>query len=380
MTVKGVTKRGEYTYRFTLSLGTDRNGKSIRKTMTYKVPTGTSPAKAEKMVLAAYVDFQKKYKYTADLDENMRFSELVKLYLQQYAPNKLKPVTKFNYEMDLNKHLLPVYGNRKVMSIKTAELSTFFTSLPLSPETMRKLKTVMSSVMSFGVRQGYIVHNPCRGALYKEDPSREKKIKYLTPDQCRQLLQLTEEYSTFNTIIQILVFTGLRIGECLCLKWSNLDFEYSTLTVSNTLAYAYKAKYQSTPKNDTSYRTLKLGQYSMSLLRRHKEEQDKLKGIVEEDWKYPDLIFTNDMGGYLEYCSINKKLQRLLEKNGLPQVTVHALRHSNASLLINNGVDLKAVSSQLGHCNINITADTYGHIFDEYKARISQSLEDKLIG
>ncbi len=265
------------------------------------------------------------------------------------------------------------------MSIKTSELTAFFTGLPLSSETTRKLKTVMSSVFSFGVKQGYILHNPCRGALYKEDTSTVKKIKYLTPDQCRKLMQLTSDYSAFNTIIQFLVFTGLRIGECLCLKWSNLDFEHNTITVSNTLAYAYKAKYQSSPKNETSYRTLKLGQYSMSLLKRHKEEQDKLKEIVCDAWKHPDLIFTNEIGEYLDYGSINKKLQKLLEENDLPSVTVHALRHSNASLLINNGVDIKAVSSQLGHCNINITADTYGHIFDEYKARIAESLEDSLM-
>jgi len=192
-------------------------------------------------------------------------------------------------------------------------------------------------------------------------------------------MQLTSDYSVFNTVIQFLVFTGLRISECLCLKWSNLNPEFNTLTVSNTLAYAYKEKYQSSPKNNTSYRTLKLGQYSMALLARHKEAQEKLKEAAGDGWVHPDLIFSNKIGGYLDYSSINKKLQKLLIENDLPYVTVHTLRHSNASLLINNGVDIKAVSSQLGHCNINITADTYGHIFDEYKARISQSLEDCLL-
>ena len=117
----------------------------------------------------------------------------------------------------------------------------------------------------------------------------------------------------------------------------------------------------------------------MSILKRHKEQQDKLKAVVGDAWKYPDFIFTTEIGDYMNYGSINEKLKKLLKENDLPCVTVHALRHSNASLLINNGVDLKAVSSQLGHCNINITADTYGHIFDEYKARISKSLEDSLI-
>lgn len=379
MNIRGVTKRGENTYRFTLSLGFDGNGKNIRKTMTFKVPAGTAPTKAEKMVMEAYNDFKKLHKHTQDLEEHMRFKELVNIYFRDFAPNKLKPVTRYNYERDLKLHILPVYANRKVMSIKTSELTTFFTGLPLSSETTRKLRTIMSSVMTFGVKQGYISKNPCRDALYKEDVSETKKIKFLTPDQCRKLINLTNEYSSFNTIVKFLIFSGMRIGECLCLRWSNLDWENSTIGVRRTLAYAYKEKYESSTKNESSYRTLKLGEFSMSILKKHKEEQDKLKEIVGDAWKNPDFIFTTEIGEYMNYGSINNKLKKLLKENDLPCVTAHALRHSNASLLINNGVDLKAVSSQLGHCNINITADTYGHIFDEYKAKIAKSLEDCLL-
>ena len=107
--------------------------------------------------------------------------------------------------------------------------------------------------------------------------------------------------------------------------------------------------------------------------------QDELKAIVARAWQHPDFVFTNEVGKYIDYNSVNDKLQKLLEENGLPVVTVHALRHTNASLMINGGIDLKAVSAQLGHCNISITADTYGHIFDAYKAKIAKSIEDKLL-
>jgi len=117
----------------------------------------------------------------------------------------------------------------------------------------------------------------------------------------------------------------------------------------------------------------------MSLLKRHKEKHDELKAIVGKAWKHPNFVFTTEIGEYINYGSINDKLKALLEENGLPILTVHALRHTNASLMINSGVDIKAVSAQLGHCNISITADTYGHIFDAYKARIAQSVEDKLL-
>ena len=379
MKIKGVTKRGKNTYRFTLSLGFDGNGNNIRKTRTFKVPEGTSDTKAEKLVMAAYSDFQREYKYSQDLEEHMRFNELVEIYFRDFAPNELKPVTRYNYEKDLAIHITPVFGNRKIMSIKTSELTTFFTHMDLSSETTRKLRTIMSSVMNFGVKQGYIPKNPCHGALYKRETAKAKKIKYLDQQQSRKLMELTSEYSIFNTIIQMLLFTGLRIGECLCLQWDDVDFEHSTISISETLAYAYYEKYESTTKNTQSVRTLKLGEYSMSLLKRHKEKQDELKAIVGKAWKHPDFVFTTEIGEYINYGSINDKLKALLEENGLPILTVHALRHTNASLMINSGVDIKAVSAQLGHCNISITADTYGHIFDAYKARIAQSVEDKLL-
>ena len=105
MHIKGVTKRGERTYRFTVSLGSDGRGRSIRKTKTFKVPEGTSSTKEEKMVMAAYADFQRKHKHSQNLEEHMRFSELVEIYFRDFAPNELKPVTRYNYEKNLKTHI-----------------------------------------------------------------------------------------------------------------------------------------------------------------------------------------------------------------------------------------------------------------------------------
>ena len=349
MNIKGVTKRGENTYRFTISQGFDGRGKHIRKTKTYKVPEGTPPSKAEKLVIEAFATFRKQHKMSQELEEHMRFKELVEIYFRDFAPNQLKPVTRYNYEKNLNTHILPVFGNKKISSIKTAELTKFFTHLDLSSETTRKLKIVMSSVFNFGVQQGYIINNPCKGALYKKDKSQNKKIKYLDQEQSRKLMELTSEYSIFNTIIQVLLFTGLRIGECLCLEWDSVDFEQGTISVTQTLAYAYKEKYESCPKNIQSIRTIKVGEYTLALLKRHKEKQDENKQIVGKAWQHPECVFTDEIGRYINYCSINVKLKKLLKENGLPIVTPHALRHTNASLMINSGISLKAVSAQLGH-------------------------------
>ena len=379
MNIKGVAQRGENTYRFTVSCGFDGKGKQIRHTMTFKVPDGTAPSKAEKLVMEAYTDFSRKCKYSQGLDENMRFKELVEIYLREYAKNELKEVTSYNYRRDLEIHMLPVFGNKEIKDITTPALTAFFTGMDKSSETTRKLKTVMSSVFTYGVNQGYIKTNPCYGALYKKDPSKAKKVKFLDKGQCQKLMAATSEYSTFNTIIQFLLFTGLRIGECLALRWSDISFDDNTISINHTLSFADDKWFLSVPKTQTSFRTIKLSTYSKELLLRHKREQDKLKETVGDAWVHPDIVFTSAIGNYYCRSFTNKQLKKILVDNDLPALSVHALRHSNASLMINNGFDVKAISEHLGHCNTAITSDIYTHIFKEYKAKMAESIEKDLI-
>ena len=379
MNVKGIAQRGDNTYRFTVSCGFDGNGKHIRKTMTYKVPEGTAPTKAEKMVVDAYLDFEAKCKGNQRFKANMKFSELVDIFLNEYASRELKPVTKYNYERDLQLHVLPVFGKKKANSITTADITTFLTQMNKSSETTRKLRTVISSVFSYGKSQGYVAQNPCVGALYKTAQAPVKKTKFLDKEQCQTLMGATSEYSIVNTIIQFVLFTGMRIGECLGLTWDCVDFENNTVTIVNNLSFAYDEWYLSTPKTEGSERIIKLSDYTRSLLQIHKQHQDEAKSVVGSAWAHPEIVFASSIGNFFDRTFVNKYLKKTCEENGLPPISVHKLRHSNASLLINSGTALKAVSQRLGHCNIAITADIYGHIFDSYEARMAQSLENDLL-
>ena len=224
-----------------------------------------------------------------------------------------------------------------------------------------------------------ILFQKCAGVVYKKDPSKAKKIKYLDKEQCQKLMSVTSEYSTFNTIIQFLLFTGLRIGECLALRWCDIDFEHNTVTICHTLSFADDKWFLSVPKTETSFRTIRLSTYSKELLLRHKREQDRLKETVGDAWVHPGIVFTSAIGNYYCRSFTNKQLKKILVDNDLPALSVHALRHSNASLMINNGFDVKAISEHLWHCNTAITSDIYTHIFKEYKAKMAESIEKDLI-
>ena len=379
MDIKGIRQRGENTYQFTVSCGFDGNGKHIRNTMTYKVPAGTTPSKVEKVVTQAYFEFEAKCKGIPTFKSNMRFSELVEHFLNEYATNRLKPVTKYNYERDLEIHILPAFGNRKANSITTAELTTFFTQLNKSSETTRKLKTIMSSVFSYGKTQGYVYQNPCSGALYKKDAEETKKVQFLDKDQCRTLIEATSEYSIVNTIIHFALFSGARIGECLGLTWECVDFHNNTVTIVNNLCFAYGKWFISSTKTKSGTRTIKMSQYIMDLLKVHKQHQDEAKKIVGRAWAQPRVVFTSPIGNFYDRTYVNKYLKSVCVANGLPPISVHKLRHSNVSLLINSGYSLKAVSERAGHKTTGITADIYGHIFESYEARMAESLETDLL-
>lgn len=111
----------------------------------------------------------------------------------------------------------------------------------------------------------------------------------------------------------------------------------------------------------------------------NKEQQNELKKVVGDAWIHPSFVFTDGIGRYIDYCVVNKKLKKLLKENDLPEVTTHALRHTNASLMINSGISLKCISDLLGHCNTEITSNIYVHIFKEYKAKMAETIEHDLL-
>ena len=143
--------------------------------------------------------------------------------------------------------MLPVFGNKKIKDIAVSDVSTFLTTLELKSSSCRKMKIILSSVFNYGVKQKYIKENPCIGALYKKDTNSNKIINFLNKEQARKLLEITNEYSIFNTIIKVLLFSGLRSGECLGLQWKDIDFENNAIYVRNNLSYANGERFLTSP-------------------------------------------------------------------------------------------------------------------------------------
>ena len=382
----GVRKRiGSGTYDFSVSAGYDGSGKHIRKYSTYTPPEGVSEAKADRLALEAFAEFAKKARGNKSFGENMRFSELCELYFQNYAPNKLKKVTAEHYKSTVKNHLAPVFANKKLKDISTADITEFLTKQKYKPLTINKFKIVLHSILKFAVSQKYIAENPCSGAIWKENTEREygKIENVLTLQQAKKLLTLLEEDTAFNIVIKLLLLTGMRVGECLALRWSSVDIENKTIFIDKTLAYSEAHWYLSTPKTARSTRTIAIDDMTVELLKRYKALQDAQKEIVGDAWAHPEMLFTSCIGGYYDRNHLGRQFRSFLEKHGEElginhRFTIHGLRHTNASLLLYAGESIEVISAHLGHASADITSRVYSHLYAEVKVRVAKTVSSAL--
>lgn len=291
---------------------------------------------------------------------------------------------------NVKNHIAPVFGNRKLKDIDTSDVTEFLSSLDCKPSTSKKIKIVFHSIMKFAVSQGFICKNPCSGAVWKESMNEEygKIENVLTLEQARKLINILNNndsggYLAFNTIIKLLLMTGMRSGECLGLRWSSVDFDKKTIFIDKTLSFANNHWFLSTPKTPRSTRKIAIDDIAVELLKKHKEEQEKQKEIVGSAWQQPDMVFTSCTGHWYDRSLLNAQFRRFIkshkeELNLDHNLTIHGLRHTNASLLLFEGEDIENISAHLGHASVETTSKVYAHMYAEVRVRMAKTVSNAL--
>lgn len=373
-----VNKRGN-TYQIIVSLGLDVNGKKIRKTTTYKPPENVTPKKAEKLANEFAIEFEQKCKGMTSLKENMRFCDMAEWFIDNYAKNELKEITAYNYESQIKNHLLPELGNIKLKDFTPAKITAFFKTRKYSPATCRKVYVILQSIFARAVEQGFIKETPCTKAviLPKAKQPKEKK-PFLNEHQAKDLLKMVEDNTQFNRIIKVLLYTGMRSGECLGLRWQDIDFENRTIHIENTLTDVGGKHWLQPPKTKTSNRYIALSDALADIFREQKKYNDEKIAKLGKDYSYPEMVFTTDKGNYVDRSGLNTQFRRFVKDTDFDFITLHSLRHCNATLLINSGIDLKIVSELLGHSDVSTTANVYADVLDSAKAKVADLISLKL--
>lgn len=374
-----ITKRGD-AFRIKVSLGYDENKKQIVKSTTFVPPKGTTPKKAQKLAEEYAFEFERHCKGYTQLNENMRFSELADWYFENYAPVELKEGTVYNYKSAYNNHIKPVLGNVRVKDINTPRLTQFVQSLKLQPETVRKIYVVLQSIFHRGVEQGFIRDTPCRNVILPKNRNKKKK-PVLDEEQTKRFMKLIEEKKCdpdIKRIIKVLLYTGMRCGECLALSWDDINFEEMTISIEHNLADVGGKHWLTTPKTESSIRTIGMSQPLADIFREQKKYQEQLIEALGDDFSHPEMVFTSANGNYRDRSSLGTSLKRFLRGTEFDFLTLHSLRHCNATLLLNSGVDLKVVSDHLGHCDIGVTANIYADVLKSTKAKVADLVSLKL--
>ena len=231
---------------------------------------------------------------------------------------------------------------------------------------MRNIHQILSSALKLAQEQRIILANPAEGCALPKVEHRE--MKTLPVEQLRSFLRKARESSVFE-LYYLELATGLRRGELLGLKWEDLDLERGDRPVRRQISRINGEVVEAPLKTKNAYRTLPLAEDTVSVLL----EQKKKAG--SSPW-----VFPSPNGGPISPDSVLHMLHRVLKRAGLPKVRFHDLRHTFATLALQNGVDIKTVSGMLGHFSAGFTLDTYAHVTGAAQRQAAQTMGNVLSG
>lgn len=335
-----------------LSKRTTVYGKTAAETTTKAAEVRTRlraelPARDARVALSAYV--------TGWLDSTL-------------AASDRKASTKSLYATLARKHIV---GSKMAAltldRVKASHVEAWTVELArkgLSPSTVRSTYTVLRAVLDTAVRDGDLARNPA--ALVRRPKVTTAEAAYLTPGQVRTLLAAAN--GRYVPVFELLLNTGLRRGEALALRWSDVDLEKHVLRVRGTLARVDGHLVVTEPKTARSRRSIHLSAACESILKTAKKSQTEERLRAGSQWVQTGFVFTTEDGQPRDPRNALRALKVAADRAGLPGVGLHTLRHSAASTMLSAGVPLKVVSEILGHSSIAITGDVYGHVAPDVAA------------
>lgn len=379
----GIVQRGK-SYMFTVSLGLDTNKKQIRKTTTYRPPTGVTQRKADSLAKEEYFHFKERCKGFIGCNDNMRFSALCELYLRIYA-SQLKLRTYDEYKFCIDRIFLPEMGNKKIKDISPLYLSMFFSTIcekrHIRISTMKTYATALKSIFTFARKTGIIRESPCQNMILPKNKDFDEKVKNrpLSIEEVPDFIKCFNEDTVWDRLVLFLLNTGMRGGEAIALEWHDIDWDNHRLMVSKTLSRCSKGLYVSTPKTASSRRFVSLNHLALDTLQKQKEYYERVLSENPNFFKHPDIIFFSAKGDYLFLANLTRTIHERTKGTQFEDITTHSLRHTHATLLLNSGVDLALVSKNLGHASVSTTANIYVDILRSTQEKVAQKMEELLL-
>ena len=389
-----IEKRGKNSYRLTVSEGFDLDGKPMihRKTVH-----GTK--KDAEVELAKFVT---EVQNGLVIDgKSLKFSEFTEIWKRDYGSKELAPSTYKRYCRMLETRLLPYFGHFYINKIKPTDIMKFYdllekdtqlvrkkgnngakTKKPLSGKTILEHHRLLRAMLHKAVYWQLIVTNPAERV--QPPKARKPKRRSYDDEQTKILLEnlelLPNEDTKYKVAIILTVFTGVRLGELMGLEWTDVDFKNGIISINRSSQYlSDMGVFTKVPKTESSIREIAIPEFIISLLEEYKLWYEEQKSIYGELWMNSDRLFVQADGKPMHPSTISKWFVKYVGQIGLPVINFHGLRHTNASLLVAQNVDIAVVSARLGHAQISTTLDFYVHPLLSHNRKAGYALENLLL-
>ena len=372
-------KNGSWEAR--IMIGRQPDGKKKMKTFTRKTC---------KEALKALNDFNANRLDIPSNASNLTVEQWLWTWFKDYVAINLKDATKVSYEGIIRNNLVPYIGRIKLADLKKVDIEKMYRALltngridgkgGLSVKTIHNVALMLHKALDEAMKCEYITKNPADIAnvptLRSENRSR-KEIEILSRQNQQALMEVCGD-DVYGVAIKTDMYTGLRLGELLGLKWSDINFQAKTVTVSRQVNrlkdFSPNAKsktrlgIQEDTKTQSSHRTISLPEPLLEILLKHKEKQEASKKSWGKSYQNMDMVFAREDGFYIDPATFRDHYQKKLKEAGLGHYTIHALRHTFATRALETGVPIKVVSQILGHSTVQITMDTYSHVLPELQS------------
>jgi integrase len=313
-------------------------------------------------------------------DENLTAGEDLDGWLKGSVRGSVRQST---YDRDANliyNHLKPALGRIKLKKLSAAHVQHFYRDRldsGLSASTVHKMHAILHKALARAVAWHMVPRNVTEAV----EPPRPapKEMRPLSPAEARRLLD-TVRGERFEALYVLAITTGMRQGELLALKWQDVDLQNGILSVGRTLTRVGGRIALGEPKTKKSRRSIRLTPRALGVLKTHLKRQLREIEVLGDRYQDRGLLFATDTGGPINPSNLRKRsLAPLLKKAELPHIRFHDLRHTCATLLLNQGTHPKFVQELLGHATIAITLDTYSHVMPSMGDQTARAMQDALL-
>jgi len=283
---------------------------------------------------------------------------------------------------------VPVLGNISLQKLTAAQVQDYYMrSLERAPangrkgtisaRTIRLTHSVIREALQHALEWGMVTRNVADAT--KPPRAVRPQVQVWNAEEVQAFLRSAES-DCYSPLWLVALTTGMRQGELLGLRWEDLDVARGVLHIRHTLSAVKGVRELKKPKTNSARRTITLSSQCISALKQHRAVQIAHSLAVGPAWQGNDAVFAASTGAWLDHGNVTRNFNAIVRKAEVKRIPFHSLRHTHATLLLKEGVNVKVVSERLGHANIGITLDTYAHVLPSMQQHAADSIDNAIFG